>query len=98
MRSFFLILIFLAFGCSNLIAQEQRKIYYTNLNFLSSITSSDPIKYTYEVYQLPSQTYGYVIFANGEKYLRQSNMPGKTENQGFQTKEDAKKVAELVLL
>jgi hypothetical protein len=97
MRTFFLIVMTLSFNFSTE-AQEKQQIHYTNLTVLKRLVSTDSVQYSYKVYQLPNQTYGYVIFADGEKYLHQSHMPGKDMNIGFGSKADAEAVAKLILV
>lgn len=94
-RLFLPAILVLCFWCLNV--QAQQKVHFTNTKFLHEISSPDPVRYTFEVYQLPNQTYAYVIFANGAKYLHQQNMPGKSPAQGFASKESTQKVAELII-
>lgn len=41
-------------------------------------------------------TFGYDILRNGKPFIHQPNMPGLPGNEGFKTREGARKVAELV--
>lgn len=45
----------------------------------------------------PEQTYGYMIFINGDLVVEQSSIPGLPGNKGFERPEDAGKVADLVM-
>jgi len=55
-----------------------------------------PGTYTYSVTSGPGNTYGYDIFSNGKRIIRQNNVPGMGGNKKFTTREDAEKVARLV--
>lgn len=90
-------IVLIGLGFSNIRAQDTSQVYYTNTKFLTKIYSTDKINYSYKVYKLPNSTYAYVIFANGEKYLHQQNMPGKPLTEGFETEAAAMHVAELVV-
>jgi hypothetical protein len=54
-------------------------------------------KLTYKVIDAPKQTYGYDVFADGRLMIHQTSAPALPGNQGFKTKEDATKVALLVI-
>ena len=54
-------------------------------------------KLTYKVIDAPKQTYGYDVFANGRLMIHQASAPALPGNEGFKTKEDATKVALLVI-
>lgn len=41
-------------------------------------------------------TFGYDILRNGKPFIHQPNVPGLPGNEGFKTREGARKVAELV--
>jgi len=43
-------------------------------------------------------TFGYDIFLNGKLYIHQPNIPAVSGNAGFQTEENARKIAELVIV
>ena len=45
----------------------------------------------------PEQTYGYMIFINGDLVVEQTSMPGLPGKKGFERPEDAAKVAALVI-
>ena len=42
------------------------------------------------------ETFGYDILRNGKPFIHQPNVPGLPGNEGFKTREGARKVAELV--
>ena len=54
-------------------------------------------KLTYKMIDAPKQTYGYDVFADGRLMIHQTSAPALPGNQGFKTKEDATKVALLVI-
>ena len=54
-------------------------------------------KLTYKVIDAPKQTYGYDVFADGSLMIHQTSAPALPGNEGFKTKEDATKVALLVI-
>jgi len=52
---------------------------------------------TYKVITAPQATWGYDVFADGRLMIHQSSVPALPGNEGFRTKEDATKVALLVI-
>jgi hypothetical protein len=54
-------------------------------------------KLTYKVIDAPKQTYGYDVFADGRLMIHQTSAPALPSNEGFKTKENATKVALLVI-
>ena len=54
-------------------------------------------KLTYKVIDAPKQTYGYDVFADDRLMIHQTSVPALPGNEGFKTKEDATKVALLVI-
>ena len=54
-------------------------------------------KLTYKIIDAPKQTYGYDVFADGRLTIHQTSAPAVSGSQGFRTKEDATKVALLVI-
>ena len=54
-------------------------------------------KLTYKIIDAPKHTYGYDVFADGRLMIHQTSVPALPSNEGFQTKEDATKVALLVI-
>ncbi len=53
--------------------------------------------YQYKIIQAPRNTWGYDILRNNKIFIHQPNRPGMPGNEGFNTKKDAMKVAELVI-
>ena len=54
-------------------------------------------KLTYKVIDAPKQTYGYDVFADGRLMIHQTSAPALPGSEGFKTKEDAARVALLVI-
>jgi hypothetical protein len=54
-------------------------------------------KLTYKVIEAPKHTHGYDVFADGRLMIHQNSVPALPGNEGFRTKEDATKVALLVI-
>jgi len=52
---------------------------------------------TYKVIEAPKQTYGYDVFADGRLVIHQTSAPALPGNGGFKAREDATKVALLVI-
>ena len=54
-------------------------------------------KLTYKIIDAPKQTYGYDVFADGRLIIHQTSAPALPGSEGFKTKEDAARVALLVI-
>jgi len=54
-------------------------------------------KLTYKIIDAPKHTYCYDVFADGRLMIHQTSVPALPGNEGFKTKEDATKVALLVI-
>ena len=54
-------------------------------------------KLTYKIIDAPKHTYGYDVFADGRLMIHQTSAPALPGDEGFKTKEDAAKVALLVI-
>jgi len=52
---------------------------------------------TYKIIPAEGNTYGYDIYTDGQLMIHQPSKPGMAGNRGFDTKEAASKVAELVV-
>ena len=64
---------------------------------LSDITVHANIKLTYKVIDAPKHRYGYDVFGDGKLMIHQTSIPAIPGNEGFKAKEDATKVALLVI-
>ena len=54
-------------------------------------------KLTYKIIDAPKHTYCYDVFADRRLMIHQTSVPGLPGKEGFKTKEDASKVAALVM-
>jgi hypothetical protein len=63
----------------------------------SATTHDSPSQLTYKIIDAPNHTYCYDVFADGRLTIHQSSVPALPGNEGFKTKEDATKVALLVI-
>lgn len=54
-------------------------------------------KLTYKIIDAPGKTYCYDIYADSKLMIHQSSAPALPGNEGFKTKSDAEKVAQLVI-
>jgi hypothetical protein len=54
-------------------------------------------KLSYNIIDAPKYTYGYDVFGGGRLMIHQTSVPALPGNEGFKTKEDASKVAALVI-
>jgi hypothetical protein len=52
---------------------------------------------TFKITDAPDHTYGYDVFADGTLIIHQTSVPALPGNEGFKTKNDATKVALLVI-
>jgi hypothetical protein len=52
---------------------------------------------TYNIIETPNNTFGYDVLVQGRLMIHQTSIPGMSGNNGFKTKEDAAKVAEIVM-
>ena len=57
----------------------------------------DTPRLTFTIIDAPNHTYGYDVFADGRLLIHQTSVPALPGNEGFQTKEEATKVALLVI-
>jgi len=62
-----------------------------------TIQSSSKSENTYRIIPSMNNTFGYEILVNEKVLIRQTNIPGMPGLNGFNQKEDAIKVAQLVL-
>ncbi len=52
---------------------------------------------TYIIIDAPNSTFGYDVFMDGQLMIHQASIPAMPGNDGFRSKDDAAKVAELVM-
>jgi len=86
-----LIILFLLMGPS-LNASKASLVRKNNNKYAYSITDT-----TYRIVPAPANTYGYEIRIENKVLIRQLTIPGKSGVLGFRTKNDAGKVARLVI-
>lgn len=97
--------LFLLFSCTEKPTSEQvvvateEKILNHSQNEQKQSTPRTPkssSKFTFFTY-MQAEGWGYSISEKGKRIIDQQTIPGVPGNQGFQTSEDAQKVAELVI-
>ena len=99
MRPFFLLI--LAVCCLAASGQSPAMPFRPDSMFRK--TAADTInpyataQFSHLLIHAPEQTYGYLIFINGDLVVEQTSMPGLSGNKGFERQEDAAKVAGLVM-
>lgn len=54
-------------------------------------------KWTYKIIEASNKTFGYDIYLDGILKIHQANIPAVPGNEGFKTKADAEKVAQLAI-
>lgn len=54
-------------------------------------------KLSYKIIDAANHTYGYDVYADGRLMIKQKSIPAMPGNEGFKTKADAEKVAQLVI-
>jgi hypothetical protein len=59
--------------------------------------TSTNTKLTWKIIDAPNHTYGYDVLADGRLIIHQSSIPAMPGNEGFKTKADASKTAQLVI-
>lgn len=52
---------------------------------------------TYIIIDAPNSTFGYDVFMDGQLMIHQASIPAMPGNDGFRSKDDAARVAELVM-
>jgi len=64
---------------------------------LQSSSKIDDKNFRFEIFLTPNKSFGYIIYQNNRQFINQSTIPSRPGNDGFATKEDAAKVAMLVI-
>ena len=54
-------------------------------------------KLSYKIIDAPGHSFGYDVYANGKLLIHQASIPARPGNEGFKAKQDAEKVAQLVM-
>jgi nicotinamidase-related amidase len=97
--------ILLLFSCSEKRASEQvvdateeKSVNHSQSDQKQSTPSKPKPSSNYTFFtHLQTEGWGYSISEKGKRIIDQQTIPGVPGNQGFQTSEDAQKVAELVI-
>ena len=55
------------------------------------------LQFHYTIIPAPKNTFGYDIYSNGRKLIRQTSIPGLPGNKGFMRRRDAARTARLVI-
>jgi hypothetical protein len=99
----FIVVIVCCFFCWILFYGENRnKILNSDKNIqlvdeVDSVSLYTEIGLTFEIIESNNKTWGYKILLNSDTLINQPNKPGLPGNEGFKTKENADKVARLVI-
>jgi hypothetical protein len=83
---FYLIIIFIGLQSSKLAGQNTE-----------ALKANDSIILNYKLTYSANNTYGYDIYRNGKCIIKQSTIPGIPGEEGFKNKEQAEKVAKMVI-
>ena len=81
-------------------AQQQPKQENAAAQFLPieiGTSASANTKFTWKIIDAPNHTYGYDVLDDGRLLIHQKSIPAMPGNEGFKTKADASKVAQLVI-
>ena len=73
---------------TNYVYKERQYPYYKDMG---------EIIYSYKIFKKSNSSFGYDIYKDGIKLIHQPSIPSLPKNDGFKTKNDAEKVARLVI-
>ncbi|MCW3108088.1 MAG: hypothetical protein JWQ09_2594 [Segetibacter sp.] len=91
----FLLLIFAFFSLAlHAVSQHQKAVPPRKT---ASKASTANYQFTYVITSSEQNTFGYDILNHNKPTIHQPSIPGQPSNKGFATKEDAAKVAKLVI-
>src|SRR5436190_11918288 len=88
------ILLLAIFFAASVHAQQQPKQENAAAQF-SQANAYANTKLTYKIIDAPNHTYGYDVLADDRLMIHQKSIPAMSGNEGFKTKADASKVAQL---
>lgn len=88
MKKWSLVFLFISVYCSSL-AQNKADSSQQRI--------SPDIVISYKIISVTNGTWGYDIYTNLKVTIHQPTIPGRPGNEGFKSKEDADKVAKLVI-
>jgi hypothetical protein len=77
-------------------AQESTQADSSNIKFPEAGAYSN-VKLTYKIIDAPNNTFCYDVYADSKLLIHQTSIPAMPGNEGFKTKQDAEKVAVLVI-
>lgn len=106
MKAFFsIILVFLILACES--NQKERPTGFKSENPKEEVvepTTNKDVEIEFTIFdntevenEIEINGFGYDIYLNGKHYVHQPTIPAISGNQGFKTKEQAQRVAELVV-
>jgi hypothetical protein len=88
-----IIFIIILFSATSLIAQQPEN----NTAAFPKAETYAHTKLSYKIIDAANKTYGYDIYADDKLMIHQQSIPAMPGNDGFKTKTDAEKVAQLVI-
>ena len=77
-------------------AQSPTQADSSNTKFPEASAYSS-VKLTYKITDAPNHTFGYDVYADDKLLIHQISIPALPGNEGFKTKQDAERVAQLVI-
>jgi hypothetical protein len=87
----------LLFTCIITQAQQTQSVKHDSSVAFPSLNTYANAKFSYKITDAPNHTYCYDVFVNEKLFIHQTSIPAISGYEGFKTKEDASKVALLVL-
>ena len=82
---------------SNIHLTNQNNNWQQSKKECSGVEVSKKKSITYKIMSGINHTWGYDIYIDEKLKIHQPNIPGMSGNEGFKTKEDASKIAALVI-
>jgi hypothetical protein len=95
MRLLYLSLLFSFIGCGNA-SDEVIESVDNSIQEQVSKDTSESKGISFKIFEVENKQFGYDIFVDGKIYIHQPHIPSIPGNKGFESKEDAIKVAELI--
>jgi len=92
---YFLVLLFFI-GCGTTSNEVTESVNNTIQEQVSKDTS-EILGISYKIFEVENKQFGYDIYVDGKMYIHQPHIPAIPGNKGFENKEDAIKVAELII-
>jgi hypothetical protein len=91
-----ILLIFFIVTNQLLFSQNKKSNNQTSLQFPSASSFNKSVL-TYKIINAPNNTYCYDIYADGRLMIHQPSIPGLSGNEGFKSKAQSEKIANLVI-